>query len=601
MPKETIPRWKLSNIYPGLDSTEIASDLDALKSAIGEIDRYQREMLSTVGAKTPSAELARMLDPAVDLFNGAQLLSTTLGIYLDSFVTTNSYDTAAAKKQSELEIVQAGLKQSWTRFKGWLRSTAGALPGALQHPGSAHAHAFILRETADQGAYLMSEPEEMLSAELGLCGANAWSKLQRIVTSQITVDFDLSGRTEKLPVSALINLRTHPDEPVRRRAYDAEIREWKKVREPLAACMNGVKGSAITLNRRRGRADCLHSPIDLSRIDRETLEALLGSMKDSLPLFRKYFKAKARRMSKEKLAWWDLFAPSGKAETFFTFSQARDFILENFGAFSANLRSFALRAFEEEWIDAEPRDGKIGGAYCAPVPKVKESRVLLNFDGTLELVSTLAHELGHGFHNECAYRAGKTELQQFTPMTLAETASIMCETIINNAVLERAGSREEELAILENALIGDSQTIVDIYSRFLFEKEVMERRERSELSADDLCDAMERAQEAAYGDALDERFRNPYMWTWKGHYYFSELDFYNFPYAFGHLFGTGLYALYLKRGREFILDYENLLACTGEATAAGLASRFGIDIRGRQFWDDSIRIISRRVEHYCGI
>ena len=375
--------------------------------------------------------------------------------------------------------------------------------------------------------------------------------------------------------------------------------EWERLREPLAASMNGVKGSAVTLNRRRGRVDCLHAPIDQGRIDRATLQALLDAMKGSLPLFQRYFTAKARRMGKETLAWWDLFAPAGRPGGAYGWKETREFILENFGTFSPELRAYAERAFNGGWIDAEPRAGKRGGAYCAGVPRVKESRILCNFDGTLEQVSTVAHELGHGFHNECAWRAGKTELQQVTPMTLAETASIMCESIVSHAVLSRVHDPQEELAVLENALINDSQVIVDIYSRYLFEKEVMERRECAELSADDLCDIMDRAQAAAYGDALDSRFRHRYMWTWKPHYYIADLSFYNFPYAFGLLFGTGLYAIYQKRGKSFVADYQALLASTGEATAADLAGRFGIDIRGRAFWDGSIDIIRGRIERYC--
>jgi oligoendopeptidase F len=235
------------------------------------------------------------------------------------------------------------------------------------------------------------------------------------------------------------------------------------------------------------------------------------------------------------------------------------------------------------------------------VPAARESRILCNFDGSLEQVSTVAHELGHGFHNDCGFRAGKTMLQQSTPMTLAETASIMCETIVNDALLARTTEPREELALLEEALINGSQVIVDIYSRFLFEKELMERREKAELSADELCDIMGRAQAAAYGEALDERYRHPYMWTWKPHYYGTEVDFYNFPYAFGLLFSTGLYAVYRQRGTGFVPDYESLLASTGEATAADLAARFHIDLRSRAFWDASLETIKGSIDQYCAL
>jgi oligoendopeptidase F len=221
--------------------------------------------------------------------------------------------------------------------------------------------------------------------------------------------------------------------------------------------------------------------------------------------------------------------------------------------------------------------------------------VLCNFDGSLDQVSTIAHELGHAFHNYCAYQAGKTEMQQETPMTLAETASIMCETIVMQAVIQQVSDPQEELAILETMLVGDSQVIVDIYSRYLFEKEVFERRAQTELSPDELCEIMERAQKATYGDLAAYQ---PYMWTWKPHYYYAGLSFYNFPYAFGLLFATGLYAIYQQRGADFVPDYVNLLASTGEAPAADLAARFGINIREKKFWADSLAIITGKIDLY---
>jgi oligoendopeptidase F len=235
------------------------------------------------------------------------------------------------------------------------------------------------------------------------------------------------------------------------------------------------------------------------------------------------------------------------------------------------------------------------------VPGVKESRVLCNFDGSLDQVGSIAHELGHAFHNDCAYQAGKTEIQQDTPMTLAETASIMCETILMEAVLAETTDPQEQLAIIETQLIGDTQVIMDIYTRYLFEKEVFECREKSELSPEELCDIMLDSQKTVFGDGLDEKYLHKYMWTWKPHYYFDGISFYNFPYAFGLLFGTGLYAIYRQRGADFVPDYKNLLASTGEASAADLAARFGIDIRSRKFWEDSLGVIARRVDRYCAL
>jgi pepF/M3 family oligoendopeptidase len=447
----------------------------------------------------------------------------------------------------------------------------------------------------------MSEKEEILSSELSLSGSRAWTKLQGVVTSQKTVDFELDGEIKTLPMPALINLHAHPDEAVRRRAYEAEMHAWETVKEPLAACMNGIKGWVNTLNDHRGRKDALDQPIDQARIDRETLNAMLQAMEESFPAFRRYFKAKAGRFGQEALPWWNLFAPTGKLEKEYSFDEARDFILKNFGNFSEELKAFAAHAFENNWIDAEQRPGKRGGAFCMSLPRVKESRILCNFDGSLDQVMTIAHELGHGYHNYNMFQADKTPLQRQTPMTMAETASIMCETIVFNAVLEAVTDPQEELALLETALIGDSQLIVDIYSRFLFEKEVFERRQKAELSADELSEIMEDVQVKTYGEGLDSSYRHKYMWTWKPHYYSAGLSFYNFPYTFGMLFGVGLYAIYKERGEDFISDYKKLLSSTGEATAANLAARFGIDIRTKKFWKDSLAMIEKRIDRYCAL
>jgi pepF/M3 family oligoendopeptidase len=593
------PRWDLSNVYPGLESKEFKAALKGLEEKISNLESFFNQNVALMGTDSPLPKLAQALGELVNDFNDIYLLSITLSAYLHSFISTDSHNTIATRLQSEYEQIEVRLQNLDVRFSAWVGKLEASLPEMIQVDPVVSAHAFILKETAEQSKYLMTEPQEALAAELSLSGASAWNKLQGVVTSQLTVDFELDGKTQKLPIPAIINLHSHPDADVRRHAYEAELKAWQTVSEPLAACMNGIKGTANTLNKKRGRTDALHAALDQARIDRATLEAMLGAMHASFPVFRRYFQAKARRFGADKLPWWDIFAPVGKTGRSFTFEEARDFICEHFNKFTPELADFARKAMDNHWIDAEPREGKRGGAFCMGVPLVKESRILSNFDGTLGQVSTLAHELGHAFHNECANQAGKTPLQRNTPMTMAETASIMCETIVKRAALEQSIDPQEQLAILEVSLTGHAQVIVDIYSRYLFEKEVFERRARSELSADDLCDIMERAQKATFGDGVDERYLHKFMWTWKPHYYYSNLSFYNFPYSFGLLFGTGLYAIYQQRGAAFVPDYKKLLASTGEGTAAELADRFGINIRTSKFWEDSLSVIAADVDRYC--
>ena len=595
-----MPRWDLSNVFPSLDSDALKTALSDLKSQVDTLDEFldgheiSRNALKENGRSV--AEVTESVDGYLERANSALRLYSTINAYVESCVATDSFSAQAKRLESELELVGVRLQKQQVRFRGWVGVIKGLLPAILTNPGPAREHAFYLRETAEQSRYLMSEPEEALAAELELSGSNAWSKLQGTVCSQLTVEFDLSGKVQKLPITALQNLSHSSDEGLRRRAYEAELAAWESVSEPLAAALNGVKGSAITLYRRRGRKDALHDSLDTSRIDRETLDTLFSVMRESFPIFRRYMMAKAKRFGKDRLAWWDLFAPVGKNERTFTWPEAVRFILARFGAFDERLERLAKRAFENNWIDVGPRNGKRGGAFCMDVPGVEESRVLCNFDGSLDQVSTVAHELGHAFHNECL--AGKSMLRRKTPMTLAETASIMNETIVTNAALADAAKPEEALAILEMYLGGSNQVIVDISSRFIFEKEVFERRVNSELSADDFCAIMLRCQKETYENGLSEEFMHKYMWVWKVHYYIPNFSFYNYPYAFGLLFGTGLYAAYKEQGNKFVKDYEALLASTGEATPAELASRFGFDIRKPDFWRTSIRIIEEKVRRY---
>ena len=529
------PRWDLTNVYPGLQSAEFTAAMAQYEQQVGALERLFDERAAELRPGVRLAACASLLGDVIRQFNGLHEQAGTLGPYIASFVTTDSRNTLARRLDSELDLVTVRLKQLGTRFQALIGELAPVLDALLAADEVVAAHAFAVREMADQSRYLMPEAQEGLAAELSLSSTSLWSNLQGVITSQLTTEFELDGEVRRLPLPSLINLHSHPSENVRHRAHEAEIALLASVREPLAACMNGIKGTTNTLNRRRGRTDALHGPVDESRIDRQTLDAMLGAMVDSFPAFRRYWLKKAQRLGKERLAWWDLWAPAGESKKVYSYDAARGFILRNFGSFSPKLEDLARRTFDGGWIDAEQREGKRGGAFCMKVWAPRESRILSNFDGSLDQVSTLAHELGHAFHNECHFAAGKAPLQSGTPMVLAETASIMCETVVMQAMLAQSIDPAEQLNILETSLIGDAQVIVDIYSRYLFETEVFERRQGGELSADDLCDIMRRAQVATYGDGVDERYLHPYMWTWKPHYYRSDLSFYNFPYAFGLL------------------------------------------------------------------
>jgi len=284
----------------------------------------------------------------------------------------------------------------------------------------------------------------------------------------------------------------------------------------------------------------------------------------------------------------------GKSAKAWSFEEADRFIIKQFGTFSPKLKDLAERAFSERWIDAEPRPGKVDGAFCTWVRK-DESRILANYKAAYNGMSTLAHELGHAYHN--LNLASRTVLQRQTPMTLAETASIFCQTIVRQAALEKADI-QEQISILEASLQGACQVVVDITSRFLFEQNVFEKRKQRELSAAELKRLLWDAQGQTYGDGLDPDTYHPYMWAVKSHYYSTGRSFYNYPYMFGLLFGLGLYARYQDDPQGFKAGYDDLLSSTGMGSAAELAARFGIDIQTPDFWRSSLDVVRSDIDRF---
>ncbi len=583
----------MSAVYPGLESPEFAKAFDRAVRDIAQLASFFDE--NDVGKQEPAPlddGTVRTFEEVIRRYNALLDELRTLGAYIQGFVTTDSRNDTAQARLSELQQHSVLMSQLSVRLTAWIGSLD--VEELIRRSEVAREHEFALREARTESEHLMSPAEEALAAELNVVAGVAWSKLHSSATSQLTVPVTLDGETRVLPMSEVRNLAYDPDRGVRRTAYEAELGAWKQAALPLAAALNSIKGQSNTLDRRQGWGSPLDKALFNNRIDRETLDAMLAAARESFPDFRRYLRAKARALGLDVLAWYDLFAPVGGSARTWEFPEAAAYIQEQFGTYSPKLRELARRAFEERWIDAEPREGKVDGAFCMSL-RGDESRVLTNYKRAFGGVSTLAHELGHAYHN--LNKAGRTMLQQATPMTLAETASIFCETIVFQAAL-RDADEQEQIAILEESLQGSCQVVVDITSRFLFEQAVLEGRLKHELSVDELNALMVRAQKDTYGDGLDPDALHPYMWAVKSHYYSAARPFYNFPYMFGLLFGLGLYAKYREDPDSFRAGYDDLLSSTGLADAASLAERFGINIRTESFWRSSLDVIRGDVDRY---
>jgi pepF/M3 family oligoendopeptidase len=591
-----LPHWDMSVVYPGLDSPAFEQDFaDALRELNETVALFDRLGIDTRAPSPLDDATVAAWERAAGTLNDQLARLFTLRAYVYSFVATDSRDNAAQARLSAFMQEEVKLTQLATRLTAWVGSLD--VEALIARSPLAAQHAFFLRRAQQEARHLMSAAEEALAAELDVTGGTAWGRLHANLSSQLTAPVTLNGETNELPMSQIRNLALEADRETRRAAYEAELGAWEKVSLPLAAALNSIKGQVGTLARRRHWETPLDAACFDNNIDRQTLDAMLAAAREFFPDFRRYLHAKAKLLGLEKLAWYDLFAPVGGGGRSWEYDEAAAFVVDGFNSYSERLGAFAKRAFAERWIDAEPRAGKVGGAFCMKLRR-DESRILANYKPSIESVLTLAHELGHGYHN--LNLAPQTILNQDTPMTLAETASIFCETIIRHAAMHDAG-REEQLEILEASIQGSCQVVVDITSRFIFERAVFEGRSARELSVQELCDLMLDAQRQTYGDGLDDAVLHPYMWAVKGHYYSSGRSFYNFPYMFGLLFGLGLYAIYRRDADAFMTGYDELLASTGQADAATLAARMEIDIRSIDFWRASLAIIRDDIDQFVAI
>jgi oligoendopeptidase F len=593
------PRWQVSSIYAGLDSDDYRAARAEIRERLARLEELADEHALGAGPPLePDARSVALVERLLDEVNALLDVMRTVWTFLTGFIAADAFDDEAQAEASSLRRDNGRGAAFEARMTAWLgRFDPGRLAGSSD---TARDHAEFLRRAAHYARHQMGDEAEELAAALDESSGGAWERLHEDIVARSTISVDLPGRESEGPLglAALINLQSDADRAVRGAAYAAEVELLERFDVAHAAAMNGIKGQVRTLTQRRGWDDVVELATFEQGISPSTLAALQEAVEGAFPTLRRYLRAKARLLGLPRLAWYDRLAPLPTADaTRFGWYEAIAFVAKRFERFSPALAALARRAADDGWIDVPPRRGKRSGAFCASAPLVGESRIMLNWGGTLGDVTTLAHELGHAYHNDAVHRFGRTSLQTRKPMTLAETASMFCETLVIEAMLEHAEG-SQRLAVLEEALSTASAITVDIHSRFLFERAVFERRGERELSVAELDALMLEAQAATYGDGLAEDARFAKAWAEKPHYYSSDLSFYNFPYTFGYLFGLGLYARYQADPEGFVARYDTLLASTGMDEVAALTRSMDIDVEDPAFWQTGLGIVAARVEEY---
>lgn len=576
--------WNLNPIYTGFDDPRFEEDLQALRRTVRDLEELTQHL---------TGDSAALLKRGLTLQERLQELAEKLLCYAELRQAACTTDAEAGSKIGKIMGVYSDSAAPVAAFEGWLAAIPD-LDSLIASDPLFEEYRFILERKKLGSLHLLPGIGEKVMAKLKISGSNAWAELQQYLTSTVKVAY----RGEEINLSAVRNLAYSAEAEVRKDAYEAELACYSAIEDSVAYALNSLKLETLNECELRGYESPLARTLEQSNMEKKTLDAMFAAIDQKLPMFRRYLKAKAHALGHENgLPWYDLFAPMGKSSTRFTTQDARDYLVELFSHFDDELSGMVARAFDEEWIDFYPRSGKAGGAFCSGVSCIGQSRILTNFDGTLGDVVTLAHELGHAFHNQCI--ADHRPLNHDYSMPVAETASTFNECVVMNHAIAQAADDAEKLNLIESQLQDVTQIIVDIYSRYRFEDAVLRRRKEEFMGAAELCRIMLQAQADSYGDGLDSALRHPYMWLCKSHYYGST--FYNFPYAFGGLFARGLYAKYAQEGASFVPIYKKLLHTTTVATAEDAAKVAGIDLTDKEFWLSALAEVEEKIDMFCAL
>lgn len=567
--------WSLKELYTSFDDHQFHEDIHQIKNMLDDMRKYPN-FIHHQDNLVSYLQQENMLDDLVEKVYA--YISLTMNAH------TNNYE--AIKYASIIENLLASFADTQAQIQKWIAQ----FDLTKMNHSYITEHRFVLNEIKQHNQYLLDDQSEAVLANMKTTGSSAWLKYKDQLISSMKIVID----QQEYALTEVLNMAYSKDKEIRKKAFQAEIASYKDVELGVASALNAIKGEAITVAKLRGYESVLQRTLIDSRMSQATLDVLLKTMKKALPMFEKYFQTKAKHLGYQNgLPWYEMYAPIIDVNSEYDYQAGSQFVIEQFSSFSKHLGNYAKMAIENNWIDVYPRQSKVGGAFCHNLHCIQESRFLLNYGNDFSDVITMAHELGHGFHGHCLNH--QTALNAQYPMPIAETASTFCETIVKKAALKNA-SEVEQLMILENELSDCAQVIVDIYSRFLFESRLIEKREDGPLSVDEIKELMIEAQKEAYGHGLDHEILHPYMWTWKPHYYEADYAFYNFPYAFGLLLAKGLYGLYLKEGASFSEAYEKFLSLTGQMNLEDVGKSIGIDLTSEAFWQNSIDMIAEDLD-----
>lgn len=583
--------WNLDSLFlGGSQSSQLHEHIRHLEIEISEFEK-----------KTNSFNVPQKINESINV----AVLIEYIGDIRTNISQANSFITcllAQSPKDQHAIILQGKITIINTRFESALKKVKNTLvkidnllwQGLLNTDVLAN-HNFILNEWREDVETNLSDEGQNLVSDLMVDGYHAWGQFYNSFMNNITIKVQINGEQKKLSVGQAINLRSHPNEEVRKESHNALEDTWKENEELFAKILNHIAGFRLQVYKKCGLDNVVQESLIKNRMKEETLHAMWSVVNKFKKPFTDYLNQKAKINGYKKMKSFNFWAPITTKNQKIEYEDAVNFILDHFSEFGTELENFSKKAFSEGWIEAEDRANKSAVAFCSGFPLSKESRVFMTFGGTITDVLTLAHELGHAFHNN-AMKSIHGMNKQY-PMCIAETASTFSEMIILDAAMQKAKSTNEKLFLLDEKLKRSVMNFMNIHSRFLFEKKFYEERKEGIVSSSRLNEIMQEAIDEGYDGSLD----NPslHSWIWTPHYYITQSPFYNFPYSFGYLFALSLFAKAKEKGKEFERYYLDLLRDSGSMCTEDLVMKhLGEDITSEAFWKKGIELCIKDVDEF---
>ncbi|MCY8986866.1 M3 family oligoendopeptidase [Bacillus atrophaeus] len=579
--------WDLETFFKGgSGSPEFTAYIGKLSQSL-HVFKEMTDAFQLPKTAEDEEELVRILSKFEEIVVKIQ----QAGAFVICLQSQNTNDQKANEHKARISRLNADFKSALVTFDHKLARIDDAVWKKLLNRQDLQEISYILQERRERIAEKLSADQETLIEGLAVDGYHAWGDLYNTIVGKITIPYE----DKQLSVGQAENLLSSQNRSVRKTVWERLNKAWEREEDIFSSTLNHLAGFRLQTYKARGWDNALKEPLAINRMKKETLDVMWQVITDHKKPFVNYLHRKASLLGVDQLNWYDVETPVGEDVKEYSYDEAANLIVSQFATFGQKLSAFTEKAFRDRWIEAEDRSGKRVGGFCTSFPESGESRIFMTYSGSASNVATLAHELGHAFHQEAMLNV--RPLNRGYAMNVAETASTFAEMIVADATVKQAETKEQKLVLLEDKVQRSVAFFMNIHARFLFETAFYEERKQGIVPADRLNELMIEAQQEAFCGALGEY--HPHFWASKLHFHITRVPFYHFPYTFGYLFSLGIYASALQEKAGFEEKYMALLHDTASMTVEDLAMKhLGADLTKRDFWEHAISLAVQDAEEF---